>query len=645
MIIFGMAYLAVAQVTRLGLTLVNAREVTCDYTLILAHAIGLVFDLAVLGMLALPWILILPIMPINLLRSRGCRVLIGAALYMTLVACLFGAAAEWLFWQEFGTRFNFIAVDYLVYTTEVIGNIRESYPLGLIFSGIFAMAAIGMYPLLRAGWITAWQVTLNEPLRRGWLRTGVLAATVIALGSSLSERLIPYWVNNYNRELARNGVWALFAAFRANQLDYDSFYPVVPVAAAFTRLADILPLPARFAEKAQGSSDYDLLRQVENDPGRREERWNVIQITVESLSAEFLQRYGGTAGLTPNLDALLPQALVFDNFYATGNRTDRGMEALTLSVPPTPGRSLVKRPGNENLFSLGSIFQGRGYATAFIYGGYGYFDNMNHFFGGNGYQVIDRAKVAPKAITFANAWGACDEDVFNWVIDAADDDFRQGRPFHYFVMTTSNHRPFTYPEGRIDLPSKAAGRAGGVKYTDYAIGAFLHAAAAKPWYRDTLFVIVADHCASSAGQAALPIDLYHIPLLVYAPGGQVRPGVVPTLMSQIDYAPTLLSLLNWRYSSRFYGRDVLHQDSTQRGRALIANYQQLGLFDGRRLAVLKPVREQNVFAYEPDTRALADTDTDTHAQLLLDTIAYYQTASWLLRHERQGALPAGLDAN
>ncbi|MGC4074575.1 MAG: sulfatase-like hydrolase/transferase [Nibricoccus sp.] len=115
-------------------------------------------------------------------------------------------------------------------------------------------------------------------------------------------------------------------------------------------------------------------------------------------------------------------------------------------------------------------------------------------------------------------------------------------------MTTSNHRPFTYPDGRIDLPSKISGRAGAVKYTDYAIGKFLREAENKPWFKNTVFVIVADHCASVAGKAELAVKNYHIPLVIYAPGGQIAPGRVEDLTSQVDYAPTLLGLLNWSYA-------------------------------------------------------------------------------------------------
>src|SRR5205814_1866149 len=253
----------------------------------------------------------------------------------------------------------------------------------------------------------------------------------------LRQSFIPSFSNNYNRELAKDGLWSLFAAFRDNQLDYDRFYPTMPTDAAFKRLHALL---ASDGAKPLTSDARDTLRLVRHDGP--EARLNVIQITVESLSADFLSTFNRASKLAPNLEEIARKSLVFDQFYATGTRTDRGMEALTLSVPPTPGRSLVKRPNNENLFTLGSVFRSRGYDTAFIYGGFGYFDNMNYFFGNNGYRVLDRAAVKSSDITFANVWGACDEDLYRWTMREADAGHASGKPFHFFVMTTSNHRPF-----------------------------------------------------------------------------------------------------------------------------------------------------------------------------------------------------------
>jgi phosphoglycerol transferase MdoB-like AlkP superfamily enzyme len=625
--------LGIGLATRGALLIKSAEEVSWGLSLGAAFLWGTIFDLGAALWWALPLTVLLALLPAGIFERRSTRVLAHLLLFGILFALLFGAVAEWFFWDEFGVRANFIAVDYLVYTTEVIGNIRESYPMPLIFGGLFVATAVIYALFVHTGWPGRWFSHAATPAGPRWRAAGCWILAIFTIGLGLQQRFIPEFTNNYNRELAKNGLWSFVAAFRANQLDFERFYPTMPEAAAFKRMHAIL---ARDGAQPLSDDPHDFLRLVRAPHAGPELRLNVIQITVESLSAEFLARYGNQQNLMPHLDALAPQALVFDNFYATGTRTDRGMEALTLSVPPTAGRSLVKRPNNEHLFTLGSVFRGKGYATAFIYGGFGYFDNMNYFFGQNGYRVVDRTMVPKEDITFANVWGACDEDLLRWTLREADKDYAAGQPFFHFVMTTSNHRPYTFPEGKIDLPSKTSGRAGGVKYTDYAIDQFLRTASTKPWFKNTIFVIVADHCASSAGKTELPVQNYHIPMFIYAPGGQVSPGKVETLMSQVDYAPTLLGLLNWTYPSRFFGWNVLAQPGDRPGRALIGNYQKLGLYQGGQLGVLKPVRQSLTLRYNPISHEMIPQPPDQ--SLIDETIATYQTASWLFKHGHQREL-------
>ncbi|EIQ00779.1 phosphoglycerol transferase family protein, alkaline phosphatase superfamily [Opitutaceae bacterium TAV1] len=643
-------FIAVAFLTRTALLFKAARQVDWNGSLAGAFLTGLVFDAGAGLFVAAPFALVAGALPARVFSWRGARwtrAVAHGVLAVVLGALLFGAVAEWFFWDEFGVRFNFIAVDYLVYTQEVIGNIRESYPMPVILSGLVLASGVLTWLLARTGLVALWLDAPAAPARRRWLVTaGWIGATALA-ATALDSRRLPAFENAYNGELARNGLWSLFAAFRNNELDYARFYATLPDDEAFGILHREL---ARDGSTPVGTPEArDTLRFVSGSGSGPEQRPNVIQITVESLSASFLGAVNPKSTLTPNLDALIPKSLYFENFYATGNRTDRGMEALTLSLPPTPGRSLVKRPANAGLFTLGSVFRSRGYDTAFIYSGYGYFDNMNAFFGGNGYRIIDRASVDKRDITFANAWGACDEDLLRWTLREADAGADAGQPFHYFVMTTSNHRPFTYPEGRIDLPPKVSKRAGAVKYTDHAIGEFIRAASGRPWFRNTVFVIVADHCASSAGKTELPVQNYHIPLIIYAPGGQIAPGRVSRLASQIDYAPTLLGRLGWSYATRFFGRDVLrdedgglagHTNSADRGggRALVGNYQKLGFYEPGQLTVLSPRRGVHQYAFDPATALLVPENPDTRRRD--EAIAYYQAASWLYRHGRYRAVPA-----
>jgi phosphoglycerol transferase MdoB-like AlkP superfamily enzyme len=364
-------------------------------------------------------------------------------------------------------------------------------------------------------------------------------------------------------------------------------------------------------------------------------------VTVESLSAGFLDHFGSGKHLTPTLDSLWNKSIRFTNMYATGTRTVRGMEALTLAIPPTPGSSIVRRPENDHLVTIGHVFRQKGYATGFFYGGDGYFDNMNQFFGGNGYSITDRGRTilatdrysSPRTIIpdslvhFENAWGVCDEDVYDAVIRDADEKYQQGRKFYDFVMTTSNHRPYTYPSGKIDIPS-GTGRDGAVKYTDYAIKQLLAKMKAKPWFNNTVLIIVADHCASSAGKNEIDISKYHIPALIYNLKGSMQ-LTIDKPCSQIDLYPTLFSLLNWNYTSNFYGKNVMSPGF--KSEIFLGTYQKLAYMQGDSLVILSPQQKAETYQYNSATNEQIPRAFGN--DFVNKAISYYQTAYYLFKHD------------
>jgi phosphoglycerol transferase MdoB-like AlkP superfamily enzyme len=589
------------------------------YSIALAFLLGLGHDLAFFSYLLIPFSLYLLVLPNAAYQSKINRIIVFAGFFISLYALFFVEASEWTFWDEFGVRFNFIAVDYLIYTHEVVNNIMESYPLGWILSGLLFVTIICFLSTRK---FLSKSFNASEPFA---LRLKITAALLslplvsyIAVGQSAHQ----FSANTYLNELAANGPYQFFAAFRNNELDYRHFYKL----GDDRQLSGVIrselagePLPA------VGEKLYDIKRMI-RQPGQ-EKHLNVILITVESLSAEFLTAFGNTEHITPFMDEWFKQGLLFTNFYATGTRTIRGLEALTLSIPPTPGQSIVKRPDNSKLFNLGHVFQQRGYDTAFLYGGRGYFDNMNAFYAGNGYRIVDQTDFTDEEVTFSNAWGVSDDIIFKRTVKEADLDHQNRKPFFFQIMTTSNHRPYTYPDGRIDIPS-GTGRTGGVKYTDYALREFISLARTKPWFDDTVFVVVADHCAGSARKVDLPVDRYHIPLFIYAPK-HVPAQSNDILSSQIDVAPTVLGLLNFSYESQFYGRDLMRMRKDE-GRALISNYQKLGLVKGNKLVYLSPQQKIDVIADPLGAHRSVDINSET--RLVEEEMAYYQSADYIWSH-------------
>ena len=592
------------------------------------YGVGLFYDIVTMIYFAIPIVFYLIFVPDKLFRSKFHKPFLYLLFFAAIYLLIFTAAAEYVFFDEFGTRFNFIAVDYLIYTRELMNNMKESYPLVPLFGGI-ALASLFVFFVIRK-WLDAsikLPSRLGERVKQGWIFLGLPLVLLLVIDSSLAN----ISSNNYANQLAANGIYNFFVAFKSNKIDYKGFYATLDDREALKRLRTVLKEKNGTFMK---NDPFDITREIK--ASEKEKKLNIAVIVVESLSAEYLSVFGSKRNHTPNLDRLAVESLLFTNMYATGNRTDRGLESITLSVPPTPGRSIVKRPDNENMFSWGFIMRERGYDSKFIYGGYGYFDNMNYFFSHNGFETVDRTNFSKGDITFENAWGVCDEDLYNRSLAEFDKSFRSKTPFFALILTTSNHRPFTYPEGRIDIPSHT-GRRGGVKYTDYAIGKFIDDAKKKPWFEDTLFVIVADHCANSAGRTTLPVTKYKIPCMIYSPA-QIKPKRIDQLVSQIDIAPTVLGLLNFRYQSKFFGRDILGMEPDQE-RALVGTYQRLGFVKKDRLVVLDLKKKVSLFHLDRSSGEIDPIPTDQN--LIDEAISYYQGADYLYRRHLNRWNPHG----
>ena len=551
--------------------------------------------------------------------------LFSLTIFLFVLLIIQNAVSEFFFWNEFGVRYNFIAVDYLVYTNAVIGNIMESYPVVPLFAAVGILAFAATFILIKKS------KTYLDYLPDFSSKLKIIGVQTLLFGSALL--ILPIITSQQNssnvfaNELQSNGLQKFYKAFTNSELDYFEFYETLPEneLAQFEAIVNV---------------NYNNNTNTITSEGT-EIKKNVVLITVESLSEEFMKHYGNQNNITPFLDQLAEESLFFTNLYATGNRTVRGLEAVTLCLPPTPGESVVKRKDNKNKFTTGSVFQSKRYTTKFLYGGDAYFDNMQDFFGGNGYDVIDKSDLKTNEISFSNIWGVCDEDMAKKAIQVMNEEAKTGKPFFNHWMTVSNHRPFTYPEGKISISGTAKSREGGVMYTDYALKQFFEMAKKQTWFKNTVFVIIADHCASSSGKTELPMDKYRIPAFIYAPGF-IEPQKIDKLVSQIDLMPTVLGILSFKYESKFFGKDVLKTNYIPR--AFIATYQDLGYIKDNVLTIISPQKKLKQFDLIQQKNETLGTKysiiyeekpkTKIDIQLKNETIAVYQTASYILKNKK-----------
>lgn len=556
--------------------------------------------------IAIPYVIYLSLMPKKIQNGNWDKVCTVFLYALFVSSTLFEETSSIIFWDEFTAAFNFIAVDYLVYTHEVLSNIYQSYPVVWFILGIVTVTIFII-------WATIGFLFTKLPLPSFGRRLfHLMIYAVICILAFVNIDISKLEINNnrYNNELSKEGSYSLFSAFLKNEIPYNDFY-----------LTHDKQKNLKILQQHLSSDNTEFLFPEENvvrkiSSSKTEKKANVIVVLMESMGSSFLNENRGESQrqITPNLSRLSKEGIFFSKAYATGTRSVRGIEAVTLSVPPIPGQSIIRRPGNENLLTIGSVFKNKGYETKWIYGGYGYFDNMNYFFKHNGFQVVDRTEWNKGDVTFANAWGAADEDTFRKTIEEADKSYTKGKPFFNVLLTISNHRPYTYPEGRINLPSGKSKREGAVMYADYAIGKFIKDAEKKPWFDNTVFIFIADHTAGAAGNEEISIADYHIPAIIYAPE-IFKPKRVDITVSQIDIMPTVFALLNFEYKSGFYGQNVLSE--TYQPRFFVSNYQKLGFVKNSIEIILKPVKQ---FSYTVNKNA-------NRQNILDEAVAYYQQAS------------------
>lgn len=633
---FVVLFLSVSFLVRLSFLVWDFGEVDNNiFSLLRTFVTGFLFDIGTVSFFAIPYLMYLLVFPVRWYGSLADKIITVFGFFVGVLIIYFSFFGEFTFWDEFQRRYNFIAVDYLIYTYEVVKNINESYPLPILIGSLLTLVALTLFLTSKLG---VFRKIYNNETNFKEKSIAALPWFLIALvcGLFVTNDQAEWSKNRYNNELSKAGIYSFFAAFRNNELAYSEFYDTIPLNEAFKNIKGEF---ASYGETVLHPSENEILRTVKNsDSIRMEKKPNVIFICIESLSGKYLNSLGGDQDITPTLDSLADESIFFTNLFATGTRTVRGMEAITLSIPPTPGRSIVKRKNNSGLFTIGEVFREKGYERNFFYGGDGYFDNMNTYFGGNGFNIVDRGRgfLLDKSITttrtnieddettFENAWGVCDMDIYHKVIKEADKAHESGKPFFDFVMTTSNHKPYTYPEGKIDIPS-GSGRSGAVKYTDYAIGEFLKIARTKPWFKNTVFVIMSDHCASSAGRWELDVQNYHIPALIYnVPNAESRE--IDKLSSQIDMFPTLFALLGWDYETNLFGQNILEMKPEDE-RAFIGNYRKLGYLKDNKVVVLADGKTANFYRWNPADNSLSDLPMDS--AFLETAISNYQVADYL----------------
>jgi len=557
---------------------------------------GVRFDLVLMGMLMGPALLLAP-------WVAGLKT--GTALmryYLVVVTFL-------VVWVELGTipyidqydaRPNYIYVEYLLYPREVFSMLSASYGLLMIVVGLVTLSAAFLAWRLSRSVVN---FSFRERMAAGLLLTPIILVVLLAMIRStldhhpVNPSTVAYSTDSMANQLPLNSPYTLIydiyekhrdakggkgGAVKYGKMNEDEVLRIVAEKAGLLGKVDL------------NSETPSMHQQLATR--RLSKPLNLVIILEESLGSEFVGSLGGK-NLTPNLDGLADKGIWFEQLYATGTRSVRGIEAVISGFPPTSKRSVVKLAETQkDFFTIASLLASQDYQTSLIYGGAAHFDNMRRFSLNNGFQTIIEEKDFENP-EFSSTWGVSDEDLF---LKAHEYFSQKGdEPFFSLVFTTSNHKPFDIPAGKVETRTGAdGGRDTAVAYADYALGRFLELARSSDYYDNTVFLIVSDHNSRVKGANLIPIERFHIPGVII--GGSIEPRRISGISSQIDLLPTLLSLIGVDGQHPAIGYDLTTPEYYEGGgRAQMQFHDLQGWMVPEKVIILQRKLPPQSFLYNP----------------------------------------------
>ncbi len=552
-----------------------------------------------------------------------------------LISILFMELATPAFLMQFDTRPNRLFIEYLKYPQEVLSTLWHGFRVPFI-GGLLLTVLLGyvLHYFLR---LPTPSLTLWSPAKNLLVWPLVFVAVFMGIRSTTAHRP------------ANPALFAITGDSMVNSLIINSGYSVLYALYSIKHEARSSEIYGKLSvdEMLQYSLDWPWLSTYRFNNSEyptlhhqtaaftRDKPLNLVIILQESMGATFVKSLGGVA-VTPELEKLAGEGIWFERLYATGTRSVRGIEAVVSGFPPTPAQSVVKLSNSQNNFAtIASVLQSAGYQTQFIYGGEAHFDNMRGFFTNNGFQdIVDIKKITNPV--FVASWGASDEDLFNTAQQELDALHKTGKPFFSLIFTSSNHEPFEFPDNRITLfeqPKNTANNA--VKYADWAMGRFIERAKKSDYWENTVFLIVADHDNRVYGNNLIPVEKFQIPGLIL--GADIQPSRISTLSSQIDLAPTLLSLMGISTCHPMIGRDFA-SDSASTGRAILQFEDYFALMEQEKITILKPDQTAVIAHYNEYKKSL-DISGNASTTEMKRALAHVQLPSYLYRERRYPNIP------
>nr|MBN2278215.1 sulfatase-like hydrolase/transferase [candidate division Zixibacteria bacterium] len=604
--------------------------------------LGFRFDTSVVSIIILPLFLISLLPFINFKRKLDRAVFI-LPLAVVFILSLFISVAELRFFEHFGSRMNYWAIEYLESPGMFFYSIEADTSFWFLLPIWIVTAVLFMYVIR---WIFIRFSSYHSPrriFRNGLIYLIVTALLAFGIRGRLGMKGIDWGIaffsdSQFLNQLSLNPVFSLSHSIYEELKDGKtlfgyhihrfSFYDNDEAYKTVAGMLELNPDPN------PGNYSLDYVTEPEYTLGFHP---NIVLVIMESWAAGQIGILGSNLGLTPCFDSLSRHGILFTDFYANGIRTNRGIPAVTCSFPSLPGRSIMKRYAADYPFrSLAQVLDDFDYTSIFTYGGDIEFDNMRGFLKSVGYSKFYGEKAFDNTERLSK-WGIFDHVVFKKLVKDID---RYPRPFNLTIMTISNHEPYLIPDDRFKLYADTVpdyDRLNTFYYSDWAIGQLVDGFRGNPVFDSTIFVFTADHCPHQSSRYPLDPDKFHIPLLIYAPGILGDSAItIDRTASQVDIIPTLAGLILSKAKIHSWGRDQFHLGKDDPGFAVIVDEEKTGMIVGNKfyfhwVNALKQLFNLNDTPYLE--KNLADSLPEIAADMDKKLNSYIQLANLLSRGE------------
>ena len=472
-------------------------------------------------------------------------------LFFLLIA-LFIECASFPFFAQYDLRPNYLFIEYLEYPQELTSLLFKDYKFQFIAVFILIIATIRIYS--KSKFINFEQVFKQNYISRILILAPILLVLFLGIRSSLGHRPVNisdalYSTNRVINEITKSSLHSLGYAYYSNKKAENNIskYGKIDIKEAYK----VASLAIGINYKDEKKPFY---REVKSKLDSKKQK-NLVIFIQESMGAQFTG-FIGKQNFTPNLDNLAQDYLSFTNLYSNGTRSVRGLAALTSGTLPINGIEVIKRnKSQEGYFTIASLLKPYGYKSSFIYGGEARFDNMKGWYLGNGFDEVIEQKDFKNPI-FTSTWGVSDEDLVIKANEKFKSYYENNEKFVSVMFSSSNHMPFELPDGKIEfeknIPKTSVENA--IKYADFAIGKFFELAKKEDYFKDTVFVVIADHNVRVYGDQIVPIDMFQIPAVIVS--SDIPHQIFTNLTSQSDVLATALDLIGIDLSYPILGNSI-----------------------------------------------------------------------------------------